>query len=213
MFLILDVNNPAINKINPWPKENKNSIKIDIPIFLPMAAKAIIPAKIGVEQGVPAIANVIPKRTGYRNIELFLLTGIAFIIEGISKSRNPNSFNPIISSSDAIIKVKYPPKAEAKTLPVIAQIIPIIEKTIAVPKIKQSICKKVLNGVSSEHPPTYPIISGSIAIEQGDTDAKTPPIKDEASRIYHTCAGLENAFAILFIYLFPYIIFKYFGLD
>ena len=34
---------------------------------------------------------------------------------------------------------------------------------------------KVLTGVSLEQPPTYPIISGSIASEHGETDAIMPP--------------------------------------
>ena len=51
-------------------------------------------------------------------------------------------------------KVKYGPSADAKTFPVKAQAIPIKVNTIAVPKIKQQSCKKVLKGVSLEYPPT-----------------------------------------------------------
>ena len=42
---------------------------------------------------------------------------------------------------------KYPPAKVTKTFPVIAQITPIMEKTIAVPNTKNSICIKVFAGV------------------------------------------------------------------
>ena len=128
---------PAIIKINPCPKANKNSINIAAKRFLPIAANAIIPANIGVEQGVPASAKTIPKSIGYKNSEFVEFTGIALIITGISKSNKPVILSPITIKSDAIISVKYPPSAEANTLPVTAQIIPIIENTIAVPHIKK----------------------------------------------------------------------------
>ena len=57
-------------------------------------------------------------------------------------------------------------------------------KRVAVPDIKQHNCKNVLNGVALEYPPTYPIINGNIASEQGDNDASTPPINDANSRRY-----------------------------
>ena len=146
---------------------------------MPIAANTIIPASIGVEQGVPANANAIPNNTGYTNNELVLFCGMDLIIMGISKSRIPVILKPITSKSDAIISVKYPPKTEAKTLPVIAQIIPIIVNTTAVPKMKLLSWINVLNGVSFEQPPTYPIIKGSMAREQGDIDAITPPKKED----------------------------------
>lgn len=118
--------------------------------FLPIAANAIMPASIGVEQGVPASANTIPKRIGYKNNEFVEFTGMALIIIGISKSSKPVIFSPITNNKDAMISVKYPPRADANTLPVIAQIIPIIEKTIAVPIMKKHSCMKVLSGVSFE---------------------------------------------------------------
>ena len=98
-----------------------------------------------------------------------------FIITGISKSNIPVILSPITIKSDAITIVKYPPKKDAKTLPVIAHITPMIVKTTAVPKIKKLSCINVLKGVSFEHPPTYPIISGSIAREQGEIEAIIPP--------------------------------------
>ena len=152
--------------------------------FLPIAAKAIMPAKIGVEQGVPARAKVIPKSTGYTKIEFVELVGIALIIVGVSKSNISSSFNPITRSNDAIKTVKYPPIADAKTFPVKAQAIPIRVKTIAVPKIKQHNCKNVLKGFSLEFPPTYPIMSGSIASEHGEIDAITPPANDANNNKY-----------------------------
>lgn len=138
----------------PCPSANKNNIIIASDKFLPIAAKAIIPASIGVEQGVPARAKVIPNKIGYKNIEFVEFVGIDLIIVGVSKSNISKSFNPITNNNDAINNVKYAPKAVANTLPVNAQIIPIIVNTIAVPSIKQHSCKKVLYGVSFEYPPT-----------------------------------------------------------
>ena len=184
IFLRIEVNNPARIIIRPWPTANANNINIASPIFFPMAAKAIIPAKIGVEHGVPPSAKVIPSSTGYINIELLLFCGMALIIVGSSKSNRPNNFNPIINKIEAIMRVKYPPNADAKTVPVRAQRIPIIENTIAVPRIKQQSCRKIIYGVFFEYPPTYPIISGSIAIEHGEIDASNPPTKDNASNMY-----------------------------
>lgn len=154
IFFKLDVNKPAKIKITPCPSANINSINIANEMFLPIAAKAIMPANIGVEQGVPARAKVIPNNIGYKNIEFVVLVGIALIMVGVSKSKISNSFNPITKSNDAIISVKYPPIAEANTLPVSAQAMPIVVNTIAVPNIKQHSCKNVLNGVSLEYPPT-----------------------------------------------------------
>ena len=141
---MLDVKSPAKIKIRPCPNANKNNIKTAIDKFLPIAAKAIIPARIGVEQGVPARAKVIPKSTGYKNIEFVELVGIALIIVGVSKSRIPRSLSPITSNNDAIKIVKYPPIEEAKTLPVRAQAIPIIVNNIAVTNIKKNRCSNVL---------------------------------------------------------------------
>lgn len=150
MFFKTEVNNPASIMIIPCPIENRNNIIIAKQRLLPIVANAIIPAKIGVEHGVPPRAKVIPKSTGYKNIELFLFCGIAFIIVGISKSKSPKSFNPRIRRIEDIISVKYPPKTDAKTLPVIAQIIPIMENTIEVPRIKQHSCIKIFAGFSFE---------------------------------------------------------------
>ena len=61
---------------------------------------------------------------------MVLFTGIALIITGISNSKTSVSLSPITRSNDAIIKVKYPPSVDAKTLPVTAHIIPIIEMAI-----------------------------------------------------------------------------------
>ena len=107
------------------------------------------------------------------------------MITGISKSRIPVILSPTTIKRDAITSVKYPPKTDANTLPVIAQIIPIMLKTTAVPRIKQQSCKKVRYGVSLLHPPTYPIIRGSMASEQGDTEAITPPTKAVAKSRSH----------------------------
>ena len=150
MLLRLEVNRPAKIRITPWPNANRNNMTIAKYKFLPIAANAIIPAKIGVEQGVPAKAKVMPNNKGYKNTEFVEFVGIDFIIVGVSISRTSNSFKPRTKSNDAISKVKYAPIAEAKTLPVTAQKTPITVNTIAVPKIKQHNCKSVLNGVSFE---------------------------------------------------------------
>lgn len=181
-FLMPEVNKPAIINITPWPIAKRNNIIIAAKRFFPIAAKVIMPANIGVEHGVPARANATPNKIGYTNSELVLFVGIALIITGISKSNKFVNFNPITKSNEAITRVKYAPKAEAKTLPVTAQIIPIIVKTIAVPKIKKQSWTNVLNGVSLEYPPTYPTISGNIASEQGEIEARIPP-KNDAKNI------------------------------
>ena len=106
MFFIPEVNNPANTRIKPCPKANRNSINIANERFLPIAANAIIPAKIGVEHGVPASAKVIPKSMGYKKIEFVVFVGIDFIIVGVSKSNIPRSFNPMTRSNDAINNVK-----------------------------------------------------------------------------------------------------------
>ena len=128
---------PATIKIKPCPTAKRKSIITAAKRFLPIAAKTIIPASIGVEHGVPASANATPSRNGYTKSELVLFWGMDFIITGISKSNIPSILSPITNKSEAIIRVKYPPKTEAKTLPVTAHIIPITVNTTAVPKIKQ----------------------------------------------------------------------------
>ena len=76
--------------------------------------------------------------------------GISLIITGSSKSNTPISFKPITIMIPARNIPKYPPANEIKTLPVIAQIIPIIENTIAVPNTKNNNCTNVLSGFSLE---------------------------------------------------------------
>lgn len=105
-FFKLEVNNPARIKITPCPIANMNNIRIANDKFLPMAANAMMPASIGVEQGVPASAKVIPRRMGYKNKELPVLDGIDLIIVGVSKSNISSSFKPITSKSEAIKTVK-----------------------------------------------------------------------------------------------------------
>ena len=68
--LIIDVNIPATTRIIPCPNENKNNIRVASIRLLDTEAKLIIPARIGVEQGVPASAKVAPKSIGYKNILL-----------------------------------------------------------------------------------------------------------------------------------------------
>ena len=63
-FFTPEVNNPAIISIIPCPKANKNNINIAANKFLLIVANAIMPAKIGVEHGVPAKAKIIPNNIG-----------------------------------------------------------------------------------------------------------------------------------------------------
>ena len=55
---------PARITITPWPKEKARSIDEAIKIFLLNVAKLIIPANIGVEQGLEAKANKTPIKKG-----------------------------------------------------------------------------------------------------------------------------------------------------
>lgn len=64
--LMLAVKTPAIMKINPCASENRNNIEIPKIIFELSPANAIILAKTGVEQGVPASAKTIPRKNGYK---------------------------------------------------------------------------------------------------------------------------------------------------
>ena len=105
-FFNPEVNKPASINITPCPNAKRKSIKIAKVKFFPIAAKAIIPARIGVEHGVPARAKVIPRSIGYKNRELVEFVGMDFIIVGVSNSRIFNSFSPIINNKDAINTVK-----------------------------------------------------------------------------------------------------------
>ena len=55
-FFIPEVNKPAKINITPWPNANKNNINIAAKGLFPIAANAIIPARKGVEHGVPISA-------------------------------------------------------------------------------------------------------------------------------------------------------------
>ena len=59
-----DVKTPANITITPCPNEKQNNIKEDKIIFFVNVAKLIIPAKMGVEQGLDAKANKIPIKNG-----------------------------------------------------------------------------------------------------------------------------------------------------
>ena len=64
---INEVKTPAKITITPCPSENNKSINPARAILLLNAAKLIIPAKIGVEQGLTAKANKTPTKKGYKN--------------------------------------------------------------------------------------------------------------------------------------------------
>ena len=65
-FVRKDVNKPARTIIKLCPKEKENSIKAPISTFLLKVVAAIIPASIGVEQGVAARAKTIPIMNAYK---------------------------------------------------------------------------------------------------------------------------------------------------
>ena len=174
----VDVNTAEIIRIIPCPKENKNNIKIAYKILSEIDAKAIIPANIGVEHGVPASAKTIPKSIGYIIKPLSFDVGICLINTGKLKSKTPITFNHIMINKEAIINKKYVGATDTNARPVKAHIIPITENTIDVPKTKNNICISVFVGLSFEYPPTYPMIIGSIDREHGDIDAITPPAND-----------------------------------
>ena len=109
---------------------------------------------------------------------------------GILKSSRPTIFSPMTINKEANNNIKYEGANETKTLPVTAQITPIVANTRDEPKTKNSICIKIFTGLLSEYPPTYPIIIGNIAKEQGDTDANSPPRKDIPSKIRLKCPEL-----------------------
>ena len=123
-------------------------------MFFDNVAKPIIPAKIGVEQGLEAKANKEPIKNGYKNRLLEFPFGNFLTIGEKLKSKIPIKFKPIIKIKEAKKSMKQFPPKDAKTLPVKAQIIPIIDKTKAKPKTKEDNCKNVLNLSLSPYPPT-----------------------------------------------------------
>lgn len=67
-----DVKTPARTITNPCPNENKNNISPARAIFALSEANPIIPARIGVEQGVEASAKIAPMIRGYSIKSLLL---------------------------------------------------------------------------------------------------------------------------------------------
>ena len=139
MFFKTDVNNPAIRIIMPWPIENKNNINAAYAMFAVNDAVAMIPAKIGVEQGVVAKANTKPKINGYVIELCFSLLGNFLTRTGKFISIIPTRFKPKIKINDVKIKTKYVLFPAPKTWPVRAAITPTIVSVIAKPKIKNII--------------------------------------------------------------------------
>ena len=106
VFFKDDVKTPATTRIKPCPKANRNNINIARRMFSETDAKAIIPAKIGVEQGVPASAKTIPIINGYKKANFPVFLGKAFMKTGNSKLRTSINFKPITIKNDAIINPK-----------------------------------------------------------------------------------------------------------
>ena len=78
----------------PCPIEKQKSINPANIRFLLRAAKLIMPANIGVEQGLAANANNAPIINGYINKLVELPFGNFFTIGEIFSSINPNRFKP-----------------------------------------------------------------------------------------------------------------------
>lgn len=146
----LEVKTPAIIRIKPCPNENINSINTADHIFEESDAKAIIPAKIGVEQGVPAIANTAPIKIGYNTMFFPVPCGICLIKTGMLKSSAPSMFKPITISNEPSKRIKYIGANVTKTFPVTAQITPIVAKTSEEPNTKNNICRNVFAGLTCE---------------------------------------------------------------
>ena len=96
-----DANTPERIIINPWPKEKRNNIKTALKMFFDNVAKPIIPAKIGVEQGLEAKANKEPIKNGYKNKLLEFPFGNFLTIGEKLKSKIPIKFKPIIKIKEA----------------------------------------------------------------------------------------------------------------
>ena len=83
VFFKKEVKTPARIIIIPCPSEKRNNIIVAITMFFESAAKLIIAARMGVEQGVDASANIPPIIRGYKTMLLFLFWGICFTMTGI----------------------------------------------------------------------------------------------------------------------------------
>ena len=180
-FFKTDVNTPATSIITPCPSENKNNINAAQAMFVVIVAVAMIPARIGVEQGVVANANTAPKIIGQKNAFVLLLCGNFLTKIGKLISISPTKFNPKIKINDDKNSIKYERSPAPNTCPVRAAIIPIVVKHIAKPKIKDVICRIVFEVFCSGVDPMQLTTTGNIPIPQGDNDDTTPPRKHKAS--------------------------------
>ena len=133
--------------------DSMGSVKIADDVVAMIAALAATEVD-GVSSMNGNLTHEIMNKIGYKNVFVPSFLGISFITTGSSKSSTPSNFNPITRIIPAKIMPKYPPANDTKTFPVIAQIMPIAEKTIAVPNTKNNICTNVLKGFASEYPPT-----------------------------------------------------------
>ena len=99
-------NKPAKTTITPCPREKNKSIKPARNILFDKVAKPIIPANIGVEQGLEAKANNEPTKNGYKNRLVELPFGIFLTIGAILSSTKPNEFKPKINIKEATNKTQ-----------------------------------------------------------------------------------------------------------
>lgn len=152
-FLIIDVNMPTRIIITPWPSAKASNKQIEKIKFALKDATAITDAKIGVEQGDAARANIAPIKNGYKILLLLLFWGNSFINTGTLISTTPSKFSPISIIKEVNIKTPTGPSAEAKTFPVKAQITPIMLNTTDMPKTKKNSWDKVVFKSSLSYPP------------------------------------------------------------
>ena len=100
-FLRKDVKIPAKTIIVPCPSENKNNISAEYAMLADKEAVAMIPARMGVEQGVVARAKTAPSSIGYVYVLCFVFCGKLFTSTGKFMSITPTRFSPKMKISEA----------------------------------------------------------------------------------------------------------------
>ena len=96
-----EVKTPAKITTTPCPIENKNNIKAAKTMLFVNVAKLIIPAKIGVEQGLEAKAKRTPIIKGYTNKLAPLFCGNFLTTGAKLSSIKPKRFKPKTSIKEA----------------------------------------------------------------------------------------------------------------
>ena len=153
-FFNSDVNNPAMIIITHWPIAKLNNKSIEKIIFVDIVATVIMLARIGVEQGLEAMAKIVPTKNGITKTLPFLFCGIFFIKLGVGNSIISNKLKPKIIKIEAISKITIGDAILEKTFPVIAQKTPMILNTVESPIEKDISCNNNFLWWFLEYPPT-----------------------------------------------------------